>query len=299
MKNLNEIKNFNSAFENNFYLTKEWSDFCSKVTNLKLTEKTILKQKIYLLKNKNLSISNYDDATANETKKRRISYMRVLPEINNQSKKPSLVEYAIFHKKTYEEAKKNYRRSFRDALKQGKKYNHTTRIIRDYEPEIIKKVYKVYTSQVKRLNSVVFPFSFFEEFIKSPSSLLFIIDYNKKIISYSFCFQYKDNLYASIGGGNPCYFKLRPVNKLYDELIRYACNHSLNIHFGIGESGAGYSLFKEKAGAIDYKCERNPNDEALIRLLNNIMKSRLAGKLLQFISKKYPEKIVYTAMPFT
>ena len=290
---------FNKAFKNNFFLTEEWANFCSKVTNIELTEKTISKQKVFLLKNKNLSISNYKDKLSKEMKKNKISFMRILPQINNQNESPSIIEYAIFYKKTYEEAVKNYKRSFSDALKQGEKYPHTTKIIQEYDKKTIKKVYDVYTSQMKRLNSAIFPFSFFEHLMKSPSSLLFILEYKKNIISYSFCFQYKDNLYASIGGGNPDLFKLRASNKLYNELIKYSCKNNLNIHLGIGEKDAGFNLFKEKAGAINYKCERHPNDEWMIKLLTPFLKLKLTGKILQFISKKSPEKVVYTAMPFT
>ena len=193
--------------------------------------------------------------------------MRVLPQINNQNKSPSFIEYAIFYKKKYEEAVKNYKRSFSDALRQGEKYLHTTRIIKEYDKKLINKVYGVYTSQMKRLNSAIFPLSFFEHLMKSPSSLLFILEHKENIIAYSFCFQYKDNLYASIGGGNPDFFKLRSANELYNELIKYSCENNLNIHFGIGEKDAGFNLFKEKAGALNYKCERHPNDEWMIKML--------------------------------
>lgn len=290
---------FNNVFKNNFYLTREWADFCSKVTNIKLSEKTISKQKVFLLKKKNLSISNYSNKFSEEMKDNKISFMRVLPHVNNQSENPSFIEYAIFHKKSYEKAVKDYKRSFRDALKQGEKYPHTTKIIKDYNNKIIYKVYDVYISQMKRLNSAIFSFSFFEHLMKSPSSLLFILEHEKEIISYSFCFQYEDNLYASIGGSNPDFFKLRASNKLYNELIKYCCENNLNMHLGIGEKDAGFNLFKEKAGALNYKCERHPNDEWMIKMLMPFLKSKLVGKILQFISKKSPEKVVYIAMPFT
>lgn len=290
---------FEKAFKNNFYLTEEWASFCSKVTGTKLIKRTISKQKIFLLKNKNVSISNYDTKTAKEMKDNRILFMKVLPEINNKSQNPSFIEYALFYKKSYDEAVKNYKNSFSVALKRGRKYSHTTRIIKDYDEKVIKKVYDVYTSQMKRLNSVIFPLSFFEHFMKCPSSLLFILEHKNKIISYSFCFQYKDNLYTSIGGSNPNFFKLKANNKLYDERIKYACKNNLNIHFGIGEKDAGYSLFKEQAGALNYKCKRHPNDEWMIKLFTPLFKLKLSGIILQFISKRSPKKIVYTAMPFT
>ncbi len=290
---------FQEAFKHNFYLTEEWANFCSEVTGIKLTEENILGQRIFLLRQKNVSISNYNDKLADAMRNKRISFMRVLPEINSQSKKPSFVEYSLFLKKSYEEAVKNYKRSFRDALKQGKKYEHKLEISERADKKLIKDIYKIYIAQMRRLNSFVFPLSFLEELIKLPSSLLFVLRHDKRIIAYAFCFQYKDNLYASIGGGNPSMFKFRPSNKLYDELIKYACNNKLNLHLGIGEEGAGFSLFKEKAGALNYKCERYPNDEKMLAFFSPFLKFKLTGSLLFAVSKLFPSKIIYANMPFT
>ncbi len=290
---------FREAFKHNFYLTEEWANFCSEVTGIKLTKRTILNERIFLLKRKNISISNYDDRLAKSMKGEKISFMRVLPEVNSQSKMPSFVEYSLLLKRPYEEAVKNYKRSFRDALKQGRKYKHELMIIRERDNKVLEEVYKVYTLQMLRLNSVVFPASFFEKLLNLPYSLLFVLRYNKKIIAYSFCFQYEDNLYASLGGGNPQMFKIRPSNKLYDELIKYACDNKLNLHFGLGEREAGFSLFKEKAGALNYKCERYPNDESLIKPLRKLFELKITGTFLRFVSKRFPNKILYIAMPFT
>jgi hypothetical protein len=232
-------------------------------------------------------------------KKNKISFMRVLPEINNRSKKSSFFEYAVLHKKSYDLAVKNYAGSFKDALKQGKKYIHTTKIIKEYDEKVVGKVYDIYVSQMKRLNSFVFSVSFFKHFLESPSSMMFLIEYEEKIIAYSFCFEYKDNLYASVGGGNHNYFNLRPVNKLYDELVRYACGNNFNLHLGMGEKDAGFNLFKEKAGAVNYKCERFPDDEKVLKLFVPLLKLKIVGNILQYMSKKNPEKIIYMNMPFT
>ena len=81
------------------------------------------------MKRKNISISSYDDKLAEAMKKEKISFMRVLPEVNSQSKIPSFLSYSLFLKKSYDEAVKNYKRSFRDALKQGRKYEHKLEIL--------------------------------------------------------------------------------------------------------------------------------------------------------------------------
>ncbi len=94
-------------------------------------------------------------------------------------------------------------------------------------------------------------------------------------------------------------FKFRPSNKLYDELIKYAYNNNLNLHLGLGEEGAGFSLFKEKAGALSYKCERYPNDEKMLAFFSPFLKFKLTGGLLFAVSKLFPGKIIYANMPFT
>ncbi len=290
---------FEKAFENNFYLTREWADFCSKATGIKLAEKEISNQKIFLLKKKNISVSNYSDGMSEEMKKQKISFMRVLPQINRNAEKPSVIEYSLFHKKPYEEAARNYNRSFRKALRRGSRHKHTTKIIKGYDEKELKRVYRVYVSQMKRLNSAVFPISFFEHLIKCPSAMLFIIEHENKVMSYAFCFQYKGNLYDSIGGEDPKFFNLHASKKHYDELIKYACSNGLNIHFGIGKSGEGFSIFKETAGAVNYKCERHPNDEKLIQAMAPLLKLRITGSALRLASKKLHKKLIYTAMPFT
>ena len=293
------INNFKQAFENNFYSSKEYANFCSKVTGIKINEKKMAGKNIYLLKNKNISLSNYSKKFCESLRKEKISYMAVLPEINNQAKKSSIIEYSIFHKKNYADTVKKYEKSFKRILKKSKKYLHEFKVLTNYDEKIILEIYEIYVKQMKKLNSFIFPKKFFQEFMKLKSSLLFIIEYEKKIMAYSFCFKNKDNLYASIGGGDSDFFKYKPINKLYDERIKYACKKNLNIHLGIGQKNSGYNKFKEDSGAINYKCERNPNDEFLLKIIMPFLKLKITGKILQILSKKYPEKIIYNAMPFT
>lgn len=290
---------FKQAFQDNFYLTEEYAVFCSKITGMPLKRASLGGQTVFLLKNKNISIGYYSEDLCLKFKKEKISYCRILPEINEESKHRSLIEYSVFHKTAYPEALKNYKRSFSDGLKAGKKFPHGTKIIRQPEEEDIKKIYAIYSDQMKRLNSYFFPVSFFKEFFQCPSSLLFLIESEKEIIAYFCCFQYGENIFVSIGGGNPRYFYRRCSNKLYDELIKYACQNKLNIHLGIGEYGSGYQIFKKNAGAVSYRTERYPDYENLLRLAFPLLRLKITGKSLALLSKLFPLRIIYLIMPFT
>lgn len=293
------MDNFTQAFQHNFYLSQEYAIFCSKIIKIPLRKQMIGNQTIFVFKNKNISINNYSDILCRKFKNKNISYLRVMPEINNTSYQPSFIEYSIFHKTTYNEAFGRYKTSFLHGLREGKKIPHKVKIIRRPNNQLIEKIYHIYADQMKRHNSLVFPLSFFKEFLKSPSSLLFIIEDKKDVIGYFCCFQYKDNIYTSIGGGNPRYFSYKCSNKLYDELIRYACHSGLNIHLGIGEHGSGYQKFKQNAGVINYKTERFPDDKKLMKLVFPLLKFKTTGKVLGLVSKFFPHFILYLMMPFT
>jgi len=293
------MNKFNQAFQNNFYLTREFADFCSRVSKILLKKKTIGNQEIFTLKNKNISIGNYSDFFCQEMKKQKIQYMRVLPEINNEVKRSSYMEYSIFHKTTYSAAFKNYRTSFFHGLRESRKFPHQVEIIRQPHSRLIEEIYNIYTVQMKRRNSFLLPLSFFREFLDCPSSFLFLIKYKQKAIAYFCCFQNQDNVYASIGGGHPDFFSYKSSNKLYDELIQYACRNNLNIHLGIGEQGSGYQKFKQNAGVICYKTERFPNNEEILKIAAFLLKFRITGKFLYLTSKIFSPFLAYLIMPFT
>src|SRR6185369_10216049 len=103
---------FDGAFEHNFYRTEEYADFCSRVAKIPLIKKTVDGQDFFTLKNKNISIDSYPPSVKEQFRKNKISYMAVYSEINNQTARPSLFEYSIFYKTTYEEAAKKYKTSF-------------------------------------------------------------------------------------------------------------------------------------------------------------------------------------------
>jgi hypothetical protein len=290
---------FEQAFRNNFYQTQEFADFCAKIANIPMREKDIDGEKIYTLKNKNISIGRYSDSFCREMREKKIQYLRVLPEINNEAKCPSYIEYSIFHKMSYEEARKRYKTSFFHGLREGKRFPHEVKIVRKPGTEIIAEIYTIYTKQMERHNSFVFPISFFQKFLTCPSSFLFLIKHQQKIIAFFCCFQNQDNLYASIGGGHPDYFSYKSSNKLYDELIQYACRNNLNIHLGIGEHGSGYQKFKQNAGLVCYKTERFPYNEKFLKYTAPLLKFRITGKFLKLFSRVFPHLIVYLTMPFT
>ena len=293
------MDNFTQAFQHNFYLNPEYATFCSKVAKIPLEKQIIEGQTIFTLRNKNISISNYTSTLCNKFKNKNISHFRVMSEINDKSNHPSLIEYSIFHTTKYDEALKRYKTSFLHGLREGKKFSHKVKIIYRPEEQLIEKIYNIYTDQMKRRNSFILPLFFFREFLKSPSSLLFIVEHETNIIAYFCCFLYEDNIYTSIGGGNPRYFSYKSSNKLYDEIIKYACYNGLNIHMGIGEYGSGYQKFKQNAGAINYKTEGFPDNEKLMKLLFPLLKFRSMGRILTLFSKLFPHFIPYLTMPFT
>jgi hypothetical protein len=293
------MDDFGPSFEHNFYLTEEYARFCSKIANIPLKKRTVNGQVIYTLKNKNVAISNYSGDLCREFKRQKITHLRVTPEFNHLAPRPSLMEYAIFHKTTYEEAFKKYRTSFFHGLREGRKFPHQVRVVRRPDGQLVGDIYRIYTDQMKRHNSYHFPLSFFETFLASPSALLFLIEYQQQVIAYFCCFQHHDNIYASIGGGNPRYFSHKSSNKLYDELIRYACQNGLNIHLGIGEHAAGYQKFKRNAGLSCYRVERFPDDDNVLRLSIPFLKFRLTGKVLDAASSLFPHLVTYISMPFT
>jgi hypothetical protein len=290
---------FSQAFENNFYLTQEFADFCAQVSHLPLGRISIDDQNFFILKNKNISISNYSEHVREKFRSHKISHSTVQSEVNNRSSKPSALEYSIFHKISYEQAAKNYSTSFFHGLRESRKFPHTVRIERQPNRELIEKIYRIYTLQMRRRNSFILPLSFFEAFLSKPSAQLFLIESNSQIIAYFCCFQYRDNIYSSIGGGDPRYFSHKSSNKLYDELIKYACANNLNIHMGIGEYASGYQKFKQNAGAVNYRLEQFPNREFLLKISFFLVRFRITGKILQLLSKCFPQLVAYEIMPFT
>jgi hypothetical protein len=124
------MDDFEQSFAHNFYLTEEYARFCSDITNIPLKERTVAGQVIHTLKNKNVAISNYSEALCQEFKRQKITHLRVTPEFNDLALHPSLMEYSIFHKTTYEEAFKKYRTSFFHGLREGRKFPHRVRVVR-------------------------------------------------------------------------------------------------------------------------------------------------------------------------
>ena len=290
---------FNSAFKNNFYLSEEYAKFCSKITGVSLSKEYYNKVNIFLLKNKIISISNYDEEISNIFRTKKLHFMGVKNILNKEDKFPSFNEYSIFFKKKYDLAKKNYKHSFKEGVRQSAKFPLSSNLLRGYNKEVTSEVYNLYKKQMSRLNSVIFPYYFFEEFMNIPNSFLLLIRYENKICAYGFCFENQNNVYFSIAGADKNYFKYRANNKLYDELIRYSCNNNKNIHLGMGVKNSGYQIFKENTGAINFKCERSPDHTKGLIIGSKLLKIFFIGGILKLISKLFPKKILFEAIPFT
>lgn len=278
----------NQALKENFYTTQHNAALLSSTTRMPLKSEG----KCYTIKNKNIGITN---KKPNNNKQ----YMVVLKEDNYQTKNPSFIEYPIFYKKTYEEAKKNYKRSFTDALKQGKKYKHEINIYENLTNDKLKEIYTLYKKQMKEHNTFFFPKKYFEELLKLKEGKAFTIKHQQKLIAYCLFFENKENIYTSMGGSIKKQFIYKPTNKLYDEIIKYACHNNKNIHFGLGEHNSNYSRFKQKVGCIIHKTEKRPNDEKILKLLVPLTKYKLTGLILAAISRLFPRKVVYLHIPFT
>lgn len=290
---------FRDAFKDNYYLSEEFASFCSKVSGMKTRRYSIGEIDIPVIKNKNISIHAYSEEMKERMIKGNIRFISVENQINKKSKKPSPREYALFLKKKHSDAIKGYSRFFSDGLKQAKRYPYKVLILQETNEKILKEVYQIYKAQMRRLNSFLFPKEFFEEFMGLSSSKLFLLYLYKEIAAYSFCFENKENLYASVGGSKERFFKKRCNNRLYDELIQYACYKGLNVHFGLGMHGSGSSAFKEGAGITLYKCTEYPNYSPLLKLGNWFLRFGIVGKILRNYSLKHPKRTIFRVMPFT
>ncbi len=288
---------FSSAFENNFYLNTEFITFCQKVTGI--NKVMPFRDRYFILKDKNISIHTYNSEELKMMKEKNIKFFSVDLKNNDTELNPSLMEYPILFYKPYDLAYKRFDKTFRKYVGRADKLNFTTKILRKFNNEIITDAYKLYLQHMKRLNAFVFPKTFFELFIKLPSSLLFLVYDKNKLIGYSFCFENKDNLYTSIGAGHEDYFDKYINYKLYHEKIKYACKNKLNIHMGLGIKDSGYNNFKRRTGAICLKCSRNPENDKLLKRALPLTKYTLIGLTSRFISRILSKKVIFTMMPFT
>lgn len=289
------INRFTDAFKNNFYLSKEYLNFCENVTGLK-NNKT---HNFNIINNKNISINNYTKNEMEFMTKNKINFLSVSNFNNSTNSFSSILEYPILFHKPYEESYKRFDRSFRKYIKKAENIGYKTVIIRKYNQKIVEQIYELYVEQMKRLNGFLLPKTFFESFLNLHSSLLLLIYYDSEVVGYSCCFENANNLYTSIGGGSKKYFDKYINYKLYHEKIKYACKNKLNIHMGIGIKDSGYNIFKKRTGAICFTCERFPNNDKQIQKAMPFLKFKIVGLIFRIISKIAPKKVVFILMPFT
>ncbi|MBW2988318.1 hypothetical protein DRJ48_03790 [Candidatus Woesearchaeota archaeon] len=292
------IAEFKDAFKNNFYLSEEYAHFCERVTGLRLKVLSLKSTKLNILKNKNISIHAYPSEAREYMKREGVSFLSVLPLENDKSDKPSFVEYPILFRKEYQMAYKGFDRTFRKYSRRADKLGYKLRILRGYNNPMVDEIYALYLQHMRRVNGFIFPKYFFEEFMRLPSSLAFLIYHNKKLVAYSLCFENSDNLYSSIGGSHKDYLSKYVTYKIYNEKIKYACARNLNLHMGIGISGSGYNVFKQRVGAVCFKCERFP-EENIEKVVYPITKYRWFGVLANIVSRIAPRKTIFMLMPFT
>jgi hypothetical protein len=290
---------FAAAFRHNFYFSDEWAGIFHAATQYPVRTVAVGGAPRCVVKDKLVGISNFSDEEAAALRRSKIEFLRVLPVVNNEATTPSLFEYAIWFTKSYDEALRGYQDSFRRAVRQAERHDIRIIVHREYEADLIGRIYPLYERQMNRLNSFVFPRSFFASFLQMPSAFCITIEHDSTLIGYCFCAENADNLYPSVGGIEPAFFPLRAVNRMYDYLVRYACERSLNIHFGLGLHDSGFDKFKQHAGASIYKVERHPDHPLLMRLFVEASRLKWYGRILRRLSLWNPARMAYEVMPTT
>jgi hypothetical protein len=290
---------FAAAFRHNFFSSDEWAGLFQAATRYPARHVAVGGAPQCVVKDKLVAISNFSDEEAAALRESKLEFVRVLPVVNSGATTPSLFEYSIWFKKSYEEALRGYKDSFRRAVRQAERHEIRITVHREYDAGLIGRIYPLYERQMDRLNSFVFPQSFFAGFLQMPSAFCITIEYESTLIGYCFCAENADNLYPSVGGIEPAFFPLRAVNRMYDYLVRYACDRGLNIHFGLGIHDSGFDRFKQHAGATVYKVERHPDHPVLMALFVRASRLRWYGRILRRLSKRTPARVVYQVMPTT
>lgn len=299
-----------SAFINNYYESLEYINLLKKASGVNIRIKKFGNKSLFLMKNKSPSIMFYNEDIAKELERQNISFLMIKDIPNKANEKPSLLEYSLIPKKSYKDAKACYKRSFKDGLKQSKKFDIKTEIWQNLDEKSLNLIYSFYKRQMKSLNSFILPRAFFMYLSECKALRTFAIfkisndrdkntKHTKELISYCFCFENTENLYCSIGGSLKKYFKYKPVNILYNELIRYGCSKGLNIHLGLGMRGSGYSRFKENAGAINLRCKAFLGNENTLKIYQKLSRLKVVGIILRLYSFLFPKRLIYTLIPMS
>lgn len=292
-------KQFADAFEHNFYETKEFIHFCADVTGKINSRKNIHGRNISVIGNKNPSISVYSEDEQRLMMRHNISFLSVGTQNNSQLKNPTFMEYPILFRAPYETQMNKTDKTFKKYVRKTKQLPYTFSVEHALSDNLFEEVYRLYQKQMKRLKSFSFPKLFFKRFLQVPQSLVLLLYYQNKIAGYGFCFEYYNNLYTSIGGIGHDFFDRLASYAMYHEKISYAAKHNLNIHMGVGTHGSGYNTFKVRTGAVAFSCTQVPDTTELTLKFNKLNKVLPLDFLMQQFGNIFPEKLLYTIMPFT
>jgi hypothetical protein len=290
---------FAAAFRHNFYFSDEWARLFQSAAQLPSRTVAVGGAERHVVKDKLVAVAAFSDEDAEALRKSGVEFIRVLPVVNGATPRPSLFEYSIWFNTTYPEAVRGYKDSFRRAVRQSERHGIRITLHRAYDASLIARVYPLYERQMERLNSFLFPPSFFAEFLRMPSAFCLTVEHGSALVGYCFCAENGENLYPSVGGIEPAFFPLRAVNHMYDHLVRYACERGLNIHFGLGIRDSGFDKFKQHAGAVVYKVERHPDHPLLMSLFVRAARFKWYGRILRRLSRTNPARMVYEVMPTT
>ncbi len=296
---MNIVREFRSAFEHNFYETKEFVDFCADVSGKTLQRQNIHGRNISIIGTKNPSISVYSEDEQRLMKRHGISFLSVTANDNTRLKEPSFIEYPILFRGSYDEQLAKTDRTFRKYVSKVKKLPYSFEVVTALSDSLFEEIYFLYRKQMKRLKSFYFSKSFFRRFLQVPESIVLVLYYEKNIAGYSFSFKYHNNLYTSVGGINHEYFSKFASYAMYHEKIKFASKNNLHIHMGLGENGSGYNAFKLRAGAIALSCINYPDRSQQFTLAKKMHILVPASFLLRQYGRLFPKRLIYTLMPFT
>ena len=181
----------------------------------------------------------------------------------------------------YEETIKSYHQSFRNQVRKAIKNNLIAAVYNTPGLELIKTCYRIYDENIKRLNSLSFPYEFFYDLCKLSYAQLYVVKNDQAIVSFGLLLGNFLYLQASTKKGRD----LCANNLLYDTIYRNFENRILFL--GTSISNSGHFRFKINSGAKPLPAA--PTKLDLIRYLGRFKILR-NNKFFGFIARKIDSK---------
>ena len=191
--------------------------------------------------------------------------------------------HAINLEKGFDEIVSNMSKGHRSSVKQSIRNGVSVRLSSSIEDWL--NYYQLYEASVRRwgnrLVSDKYTWELFHEIFlrNSPNIELWLATYQGRDISGVLCFHSKRHFVAWSGASLETYFKLRPVNLLYYEIIKNVCERGYT-WFDFNPSGPleGVKAFKERFGAQALKA---PIVRIIPRNIRKFAIERVSGMLFE------------------